>query len=544
MQKRFLSLLSVALVAVVLFSSCAKDNKQGRYVPATAGMVMHFNGESLNDKLPWEEVKQNAMFTKISSDTSIPAFAKSILENPENSGVNIKTDLVIFLVKDSAGGYAGIEGFLKDEAKFKQFLIAANKNAKETSKDGYTYFADEEASIGYNKERFIVSINLPQLSMMDKMPGGTFPTDSSFGGMAEVKYDRDMNAITASLFALKEDQSLAKNEKFTDLVKTKGDVHFWYNAQYFNTTGSMGPMAAMVNINKVTDGAVFAGTVNFDNGRINFDGKSYGNKEVMDIYKKYSGSRFDKSMIKNIPSQNLAGMMIMNFKPEGIREMLKLLGVDGLANMGAAKIGFSLDDFVKAGKGDMMFAVTDISTDSAATEKAKFIFAASVAERAALNKLIDAGKKTAPMMGMGDQSGNNPINYNTGEKYFVLTNNKATTDSYLSGTANSNYSFMDNISGGPFGGYVNFQYIMNAMKPSPTADSLSVAAFDASVKMFDNLLLSGGNFKDGGITQHWELNLVDKNTNSLNQLNKFAGTMALIQEKKNKKNAEAWTADE
>ena len=237
--------------------------------------------------------------------------------------------------------------------------------------------------------------------------------------------------------------------------------------------------------------------------------------------------------------------MIMNFKAEGIREIMKLLGVDGLINIATANMGFTMDDIVKAGKGDMLFAVTDISADPAATEKAKFIFAASVGDKASMNKLIDAGKKMNSMSGMGDSmASKSSVSYIMGDKYFALTNNKATTDAYLAGTANSSYSFVDNISGGPFGGYVNFQYIMNAMKPSPTADSLSIAAFDASVKMFDNLLLSGGNFKGGGITQHWEINLVEKNTNSLKQLNKFAGTMALIQDKKNKKNAAAWAADD
>ncbi|MEJ7611779.1 MAG: DUF4836 family protein [Ferruginibacter sp.] len=545
MQKRFLSLMAAAFIAVILFSSCSKDNKQGRYVPATAAMVLHLNGESLNEKLPWEEVKQNGMFAQISADTSIPAFAKSILENPENSGINMKGDMVIFMVKDSAGGYAGIEGFIKDEAKFKTMLTNANKNAKESIKDGYTYFADEKASIGYNKERFIVTINVPQLNMMNKMAAGKLPTDSSFGGSEEVKYDRDMNVITASMFALKANESLAENEKFTDLVKTKGDVHFWYNAQYFDVAGSMGPMGAMVNTKKLTDGAIFAGTVNFDNGKINLDGKSYANKEVMDIYKKYATDGFDKSMIKNIPSQNLAGMMIMNFKAEGIREIMKLLGVDGLLNMATANMGFTMDDIVKAGKGDMMFAVTDISTDTAATEKARFIFSAAVGDKASMNKLIDAGKKAAPMMGMNDSSrGNTSLSYNMNDKYFVWSNNKTATDAYLAGAANTSYSFVDKISGGSFGGFVNFQYIMNAMKPAPTADSLSLAAFDASVKMFDNMLLSGGNVKGGAITQHWEINLVDKNTNSLKQLNKFAGTMALIQDKKKKKNEATWAAED
>jgi hypothetical protein len=129
------------------------------------------------------------------------------------------------------------------------------------------------------------------------------------------------------------------------------------------------------------------------------------------------------------------------------------------------------------------------------------------------------------------------------DKYFVFTNNKTVTDTYIAGTANTSFDFMDKISGGPFGGFVNFQYIFNNMKPKVTADSLDVEIYNASVKMWDNLLISGGNFKDGGITQHWEVNMMDKNTNSLKQLNSYLGAMSVIQEKKKEKNNMAWMSE-
>ena len=296
----------------------------------------------------------------------------------------------------------------------------------------------------------------------------------------------------------------------------------------------------MANLSKLYEGAITTGTVNFENGKINLDAKSYGGKEITELYKKYSGSAFDKSMVKNIPSQNVAGLFAFNFKPEGVKEFLKILNMDGLVNLGVAQAGFNLDDFVKANKGDILIAVTDVKRDSLAGEGANFIFAASINDKPSFNKIIDAGKKFGgPMMGA-----DNKYSYNVNDKYFVFTNNKATTDTYLAGTANSSFSFMDKIAGGPFGGYVNFQYIFNNMKPKATADSLDVATYNASVKMWDNLLISGGDFKDGGLTQHWEVNLLDKNTNSLKQLNSYLGTIANIQEKKKAKNNADWMVED
>lgn len=539
MQKR-LSLLSfAAILAVMLFSSCGKKNKQGRYIPENAGVVFMLDGESLNSKLSWDEVKQNEIFKKMMADTSVPAFAKLIMENPESSGVNIKSDLIMFMVKDTSGGYAAIMGNLKDAAKFKQFLGNANKNAQETSKDGYTYFADDRSSVGYNKDKFIVTMNTPQLSAMDNINSVSMPGDTSFTMPEEVKYTRDMNAITAMVINLKEGNSLGKNERFGDMMKAKGDLHFWYNAEHFNSAAGLGPMGAMVNMSKLYEGTVFTGTANFDNGKITVDGKSYGGKEMTDIYRKFSAENFDKSMIKNIPSQNLAGMFSLSFKPQGLKEFLKLLGMDGMANMGASQLGFNLDDVIKANKGDFLFALTDLRDDTAKGKDGNFIFAASIGDKPSFNKLIDAGRKVESSMKTGDSS---PAKfaYNTNDKYFVLTNNKTTTASYLSGTANTSYPFMDKITGGPMGGYVNFQYIMNALKPKVTGDSIDIATYDASVKMWDNMYISGGNFKDGGITQHWEINLMDKNTNSLMQLNSYSSIMGAIDVKRQAKNMDLW----
>ncbi|MCY7291159.1 MAG: DUF4836 family protein, partial [Ferruginibacter sp.] len=222
MTKRIFSLTLAAFVAVILFASCSKKtNKEGRYIPSTAGVVVHVNGESLHAKLPWDEIKQNDAFKKMIADTSVSSFTKSLLENPENSGVNTKGDIILFVVKDTTGGYTAVEGTIKDEAKFKTMLTSALKNGKETVKDGFTYFADEKTSVAYNKEKFIVAINTPEVNDLQKTVSNAMDTTAQME-IPEVKNTRDMNAVAAGILTLKEDASLAKNEKFSGLMAEKG----------------------------------------------------------------------------------------------------------------------------------------------------------------------------------------------------------------------------------------------------------------------------------------------------------------------------------
>lgn len=530
MQKRIYSFSAIAFMAVLLFTSCSKKtNKQGRYIPETAAAVMHINGESLNAKLPWEEIKKNDWFAEIQKDSSMSGFSKSILDNPANTGVNVKADILLFYVSDSTGSYAALEGAITDDAKFKSMLLESNKNGKEIVKDGYTYFSTDKNCVAYNKERFFATMETGVYNYLSNpLP---IPLDTAYADISTTTNKRDMSTVASQIISLAEDKSMAKNEKFSQLIASKGDAHFWFNAKYFDATKNLGAMASMANLSKLYDGAITVGTLNFENGKIDIDAKSYGGKEITDLYKNYNGTGIDKTMLQNIPSQNVAGVFAFNFKPAGIKEFLKLLNMDGLVNLGAAQAGFNLDDFVKANKGDILIAATDVKADSTSFGQptAKFIFATSVGDKASFNKIIDAGKKYGGAMG---SMGAEKFSFNTNEKYFVFSNDKASTDKFLTGSTVAAPSYIDKIVGGPFGGYVNLQYILGVMKPNTDADSASVAMYKASNNVWDNMILNGGNFKDGGITQHWEINMLDKTTNSLKQLNTYLGFMSAMQKKK------------
>jgi hypothetical protein len=550
MQKRIFSLSAIAFMAVLLFTSCSKkSNKQGRYIPETAAAVMHINGESLNAKLPWEEIKKNQWFAEMQKDTTVSKFGKTVLDNPENSGIDVKGDLLLFYVNDSLGAYMAIEGGVTDMTKFKAMLLEGSKEGKETIKDGYTYFVNENDCVAYNKEKFFAAIHTSDFNKT--VNSFELPTDTSFGGVDTNKdkiVKRDMATAAAQLISLAEDKSMSKNEKFSELIASKGDAHFWFNAKYFDATKNLGAMASMANLSKLYDGAITVGTLNFENGKIDVDVKSYGGKEMTDLYKKYNGSSIDKTMLQNIPSQNVAGVFAFNFKPEGIKEFLKLLNMDGLVNLGAGQIGFNLDDFIKANKGDILIAATDVVKKSEGLGMdAKFIFATSIGDKTSFNKIIDAGKKLGgPMLGATSSTASDAakLAFNTNDKYFVFSNDKVNADKFLAGSTAAAPSYVDKIIGGPFGGFVNFQYLLNNIETKPGTDSASIAMQTATAKMWDNMVLNGGNFKDGGITQHWEVNLMDKSTNSLKQLNTYIGFMAAMDKKKTAERDKQWIEED
>lgn len=120
------------------------------------------------------------------------------------------------------------------------------------------------------------------------------------------------------------------------------------------------------------------------------------------------------------------------------------------------------------------------------------------------------------------------LSYNLNADYFAIGNSKEKVDKYIAG-GNSNFDFMSKFSGNPFGGYINLQYIMKAMETEMTKDSSAKIAFDASMKMWDNVYMTGGKYADGGISYSMEINLVDKTSNSLKQLNLYLGKLSFLE---------------
>ncbi len=346
-MKWHLKLIAIATVTF-FFTSCKDSNTEGRYIPASASIAVHINGKTFSEKLPWSEIKANPLFETVYADSSVSASIRKILDNPDNSGIDTKGDLIFFMQKDKTGGYVALEGSVKDEAAFKKVCSEIIKNGMATEKDGINYISNTPSCIGWSKDKFVYIADAPQLAQMDALSKRM--KDDSID--ISTNQSRDLVAACKAVFDLEESKSLAKEEKFGKLMKENGDMHFWINAEEMNKNTPSSGALAMVNLEKLYKGSYTAGTVNFDNGKINVDMKSYAGEEITNLYKKYGGGKVSEDMLKRMPGKDVMGIMALNFKPDGLKEFLKIIGLDGFANAGAKQLGFTLDEFVKANKGD------------------------------------------------------------------------------------------------------------------------------------------------------------------------------------------------
>jgi hypothetical protein len=527
--------LAIALMCLV---SCEKKNTQGRLIPKDAGIVMLINGKALGTKMPWKDLKNNPAFPHLINDSSLPVEWKALFEDPGSAGIDIQTDLIFFIKKDEKGSYFAFEGSIKDEELFKKFNQSLKEKGSATEKNGINYISSFPVCIGWSKAKFVYVADAPEIEKQNRFNRNH---SDSMNSENTISKPRDVLAACQSLFDLNEKNSLSTDKRFTNLVQQTGDVQFWMNFEALKVDRLPVNGIELVNMDKLLKGSITTGSLSFDIGKITIKSMSYAGDELTKIYKNHSGGKINEELLQRLPGNDMIAALALNFKPEALKEILKLLNLDGLMNVTFTTLGFNTDDFVKANKGDLVVSISDLSfkkdtinslykdEEGIDLELQKpdinFVFATSIGNKSSFNKLIRAGR------GAGERLLNEKLSasffFNNDSNFFAFSNKRENADKFITGKKTP-FDFISKISGDPIGGYINLQSVLRSKQFDMDTDSVGKAMQNASLKIWDNIFVKGGNFNNGGLTFNIELNLVNKTTGSLQQLNEYGKAISNI----------------
>lgn len=516
MKSLFKSFLSVG-IAALLFASCQNKSGSGDMIPSDAFVVAHFNTKSMLAKLPWSEVKEAGWYKEAYKEASMEEWRKKLMDDPASSGIDFDEGITFFVAGRPGGSmYAALEGKIKNEADFEAF----NKSlapSPAVSKEGdiNTLVLKYKNVAGWNKDHFVYVL-------AQDAPNQSFSSDSALQN-TNSDWTTASVATCKKLFSLKRDSSLASNSKFGALMSSQGDVLTWVNTESMvKNSPSMG-LLGMLKMDALIKDNFSTYIVNFDNGKISVDQKGYVSKELGEVFKKYMGASINMDMIKNIPSQDVVGLLACNFKPQGIIEILKLIGADGMVNMYTQQLGITADDLSKATNGDILIAATDFSIKKDTFQNSKpdlnFIFSTGIGDKASLQKIIDATKRVSSMA-QQDTS----VNYVMNDKVLAVSNSLPFANKYLAGN-NSRYDFTEKFAGHPGGFFLDIRKILSGIASLDRGSEGKKQMMDRSIAMWDNLIGYGGDFSNSYYTSHADINLVNKDTNSLKQLNSYLNDM-------------------
>ena len=523
MKKNHLPFGAIIAGLLFLFTSCSSVDKNAPLVPKDAAFTLHLNTNSLSSKLSWEEIRKTNWFNEATSRQD-DSLTKKILEDPANSGMDTKGGFFVFARREANGtGYVGFTGYIKDAAAFETFNKKVSKAQEMSSDDDLkTIRFGDKGSVSWNADKF--------LYLLQSNFSPRFRKDSTLDFQEAPKVE--LGSVAHRIFHYKKDSLLVDDDRFAKLMKDEGDVHFWSNAESLSMDNPGLGFLSLLRTEVYFRETVTAATLSFDKGKIAIHAKTYSNKEMEEVMKKYTGESLNANYIQRIPSDNVIGVLAANYKPEGLKQLLKLGGLDGLANSFLGKYDLTLDQVVEASKGDFLLTVTDVGIkkkmvslgqgmDSLPINSptADVLLSMSVKNKAPFERLAAEAQKLS-------ESGELPSGfvYKIDKDLFVAGTSGAMVDQYLAG-GNKNFPFLSRISGHPMAVYLDLNRLMTSFNDK-VKDSASNGLYSASVAMWKDVIMTGGEFKDNAIVQDVEINLVDQNTNSLQQLNTYVDKLS------------------
>jgi hypothetical protein len=543
MKSKFL-LAALAITTVFVAPSCGKKGggSTGLLVPDDAVMVFHINSKSLGSKLSREEIRQTNWFREMSTQVS-DSNAKKLFDDPSITGVDTDADFVVFLKKQGRSAYIAFEGSVKDAAKFGAFVKEHMKEGVEAKKGEFTSytFSQKETTGGltWNKTNFVLmaSFAMPDMGNAGMYGKRRFDDEDKMQGSQALPIDSVIYYST-ELLSLSKSKLLDKDDRFASLVKDGKDMHFWFNTeQYMRSMIGPSMITQLGNVSALFEGNASAMSANFDNGKITVDSKQFYGSKMSSLISKNQGKDIDDDLLGRIPSENVLGVLAINFKPDLIKDILDLTKLSSYADMALKQMELNnVESVLKAFKGEMLLAATDFSishkvdsierfdgtfyTDSSTKPSVKWIFATSVNDKDAFAKLIHTFDKG------GDLQSNGSVSHKMDNNWFTIGSSDDFINQFLAG-GKTKPAYADKIKGHPMGLYLDLQKIWPAAMMD-AKDSSARAAIDVSSKMWQDIVGYGGEFKDKALVFHAEINLVDKNTNSLKQLNAYLDTIYKI----------------
>lgn len=557
MKRTISKVLLTAVAAAVILSSCSKTPDESRYIPKTAGLVIDLNAKQLTTKLVTNGITMDKLFDAAQSKDTANEMMKA-WKDAENSGLDLQSHFFASFVFQGQPAehksYVALTASLKDADKFEAYLkkTVADFSLKTQNDFKYIWATQQHAVIGWSKSTVIYVSAVDPSSLKQYAPGNTMPNtdaaeeavDSAVATPAALRAaddDAEVKTWVAEvdhLFHLKKEESAGSIEPFAKLLKEDADAGIFVNPEAIYNSGQFTMIPA--NVKKLMEGTFYTGTVNFENGKILFNGNTFMGKEIAAIYKKYGKKEIDLDMLKKYPSENITGFVSYAFDFRMIGDIVKATGMDGLVNMAiTGKSGLSMDDILNAFEGQLVYVASDFAITKKESEyypgefnetpSAKWIFSLKVGNKDAFNKVMTSPMLKEVFTREGDHYVTaNPMMsatmppFSITEKFVTVGSDSVLLNQYLAGKGSIKLpeGVEGKVKGSMLGGYVDLEKV-TAIIPEGQMDAEEKAVSKKVKELFKDFTVVSKN--EGGDVQHAEavLTFKNKDQNSLVQLVNF-----------------------
>lgn len=514
---KLLTRLSLLLLVVIaLCTSCKKAvPKQIKHIPKNAAFVAGINTKSLQSKIEKNQTAiENIMKSVAGSDSALNN-GKQEFEDLKNSGIDLSENFYMSVVSKGGGMGTGTSGVLsgigvvKDASKLEAYIKKKHPTQEIKKEKDYSYITWQgENMVAWTDDLFI------GMSYQQSYTGG-MEFDSATGSYnlkRPVNAEMDLMTEVASYFNLKEDQSVASIPEFRDLMQDKSDAVMWINSSSFSENLPL----PLPKLKELIGNSFTAASLNFDDGEIDMNTKSYTSPQLRDIYKKFDSKNVDLGMIANYPSNNINGFMVFAFDPQVINAIVKYLEVGGMVDGFLTKFmgsNYTLEEALKSIKGELAFIYSDFTMPGMSSNvtppnagmqpnpmpKAKMLLNIPVGDKTQMNRLLDKVVSTGMLVKVNNEYKIAPqfqamgMHLSVDDKNLIVSSDSAVIVQYKSKSAKAviDKDVMKDFKDKPAAFYINIESILNGM-PANSDTSINTIMTRAKETFKDITAYSNG----------------------------------------------------
>jgi len=499
----YLKILSAITIASFLFISCKNSKSKELPVPKDASMVVYLDGASITSKADWKDLLQADWFRR-QKQMATDSFDKQLIEDPEKSGVDLKSDFIYFTHKRDFITYSVFEGRLKSAADFEKLLQEKNPGKKIEDGGAYNFMhVDNSDLVSWTSSKFIF---ISGLQLMNA--NTTVGIDS-------------LKTYASALYDLKKEASIESNEKYSALLKETGDIHFWASSADALSDVQFGPVP-VIAASAMMQGSITTATINFENGKVVTKSKQYLNPTLSKLIERYNARPLTADLLNHV-SPGASIVIAMNYHPQLIKDFMKVSGTESTADQAMEDYDLTFDQLLMSTKGEILMTASELGPQQGSEEEleddifpfgGKLLFAASLNNDSAFKKVEALIKQPFPDAATRIQN-----------NWFLLGNSSATIDQFFS--SNNNTPVIQKLSGHPIGIYFDIEKGLEQWNVHGFDSSL-LKQIEISKNFWRDVVSTGGDFTNGALHFETTVNLADGSTNSLKQLAKYSMEMSAL----------------
>lgn len=352
-MKKIYSALVVLLLMIITISCNNNNNQEILKITSDSTLSLtKLNLESLNDKLPKDELEKENNLDKFSKKEKEQI---KLLINAKDNGINIGKSLYIMIDEVKRDYVISAIFWLDNEKKFQE---------------NFSKITDSKIVINTKKNLVYADNNVIGAIKGDMIVLSQFSNHKSLMNSFSVEKKKETNAkFYTDFWNRKAIENTIKIDQINKSLVHSADVSTWLNIEGAISSATNGYIETLA-INRLLIDAGLSMNLNFEKGKVVLNTNTYLNEDLRKLVEKhYDGKKINYDILENVSVDNATTYALGYFSLDFIKHFVKEAGFESTVNNYLEFKDLTFDELASTFTGDYAFINNKVTEDKNATNQ-------------------------------------------------------------------------------------------------------------------------------------------------------------------------------